>query len=227
MLPRWRGFRPIMGAVFPAVTVLIVGVSSAGAGFADTTIDKSRMKETPEGWEISIAKTEENLDRWPPLNAAAFSREAFFSATVSASIDGHGRTPVRSGIISMGLMIGCNTDVSPGLTMGMTGTLGANLGALGTGTVTQYPAGTAGLNGGVNAGVSPMVQVTLRPGTITTVALAAKSMAASTADLAVEGVALHVDSCMGQVAMRSIATLTISTATRDNSVTVYGEPVSF
>ncbi|WP_194838002.1 MspA family porin [Nocardia sp. XZ_19_369] len=183
--------------------------------------------QSPEGWEISIAKTEETLDPVPPLNAAAFSREAFLSVTASASIGGQGATAVRAGVIAAGVMIGCNTDVSPGLTLGLNANLGANLGASGNGTLSQSPSGTAGLNGGANAGLGGNVQVTLRPGSITTVTLAAKPIAAATGDLALKGVALHVDACIGQVAMRTIASFTVSTATRDDSVTVYGEPQSF
>ncbi|MEC3920303.1 MspA family porin [Nocardia sp. CDC160] len=209
------------------MVVLLLGVFTAGVGVADPNVDKFRSLETPDGWEISIGKTEENLDRWPPLNAAAFSREAFVSVTANGAINGKGHTPIRSGVISVGLMIGCNTDVSPGLTAGLSGTLGANLGVLGQGTASQYPAGTLGGNAGLNAGITPSIQVTLRPGTITTVALGSKPMAAATADLAMKDVALHVDSCMGQVAMRSIASLTVSTANRDDTVTVYGEPQWF
>ncbi len=224
MFVRTGRIRSILRAV---LAVLLLGVPAGGVGFADPSIDKDRTIETPEGWAISVTKTEENLDRVPPLNAAAFSREAFFSATASAVIGGQGSTPVRAGMLALGLMIGCNTDVSSGLTLGLNANLGANLGVTGNGTLSQSPSGGVGGNAGANAGVGGNVSVTLRPGTITTVTLASKPIAAATGDLALKEVALHVDSCIGQVAMRSIASLTVSTATRDDSVTVYGEPQSF
>ncbi|QIS02324.1 hypothetical protein F5X71_08315 [Nocardia brasiliensis] len=221
------GISSFVRTVCPVSLVLLLGVPAAGVGFAEPGIDKAQTMQSPEGWEISIAKTEETLDAVPPLNAAAFSREAFLSVTASATIGGQGTTPVRAGVIAAGVMIGCNTDVSPGLTLGLNANLGANLGASGNGTLSQSPAGTAGLNGGANAGLGGNVQVTLRPGSITTVTLASKPIAAATGDLALKGVALHVDACIGQVAMRTIASFTVSTATRDDSVTVYGEPQSF
>ncbi|BAW09741.1 conserved hypothetical protein [Nocardia seriolae] len=98
---------------------------------------------------------------------------------------------------------------------------------LGSGTAAQSPSGTLGGNAGLNAGITPSIQVTLRPGTITTIALASKPMGAATGYLALYDVALRVDSCIGQVAMRSVAALTVSTTTADDTITVYGEPLSF
>ncbi|WP_282779334.1 MspA family porin [Nocardia sp. CC201C] len=183
---------------------------------------------TADGWDITVTKSRENLERWPiALNAAAFSREGFLSVMAVGEIGGQGRSPVRSATIAVGLMIGCNTDVSSGMTLGMAGTLGANLGVLGSGTASQYPSGTLGGNAGLNAGITPSVQVTLRPGSITTVALGSKPLAAATGYLALYDVALRVDSCVGQVALRSVAALTVSTAAADDTITVFGDPLSF
>lgn len=210
-----------------AACSVVIWVAVAGSGTADTTIDKTRTRTTADGWEITISKTDENLERQPPLNAAAFSREAFLSVLARGDIGGQGRVPVRAYTIAVGLMIGCNTDVSPGMTAGLSGALGANVGVLGSGTAAQSPSGTLGGNAGLNAGITPSIQVTLRPGTITTIALASKPMGAATGYLALYDVALRVDSCIGQVAMRSVAALTVSTTTADDTITVYGEPLSF
>ncbi|WP_225730494.1 MULTISPECIES: MspA family porin [unclassified Nocardia] len=188
-----------------------------GLAVADPVADKSRTTVTDDGWQLSITKSMENLDRYPNLAATMFTREGFVSLKAAAEVTGAGRAPIASGTVALGYQIGCQVDVSSGLTMGLGLSIGPNISV----TISQYP----GVTVGGSAMVTPNVSTTIKPGSITTIPFGTKPLAGPHASITAEQVQVKIDACMGPVSLRSYATAAISTPTADNSVTVYGDPI--
>lgn len=150
----------------PASAVLAVGVWSATviaatpadaapSAFADQTISKT----TDDGYRLSVTKSAEALDSVPPLNQSPWTREGFLSLKGLVDIGGTSGVPVTAGTVSTGVQVGCNTDVTSGITLGMSVSPSVGL------TVSWPPAGNIGLS------ASPQVSTTLKPGTIADIAL--------------------------------------------------------
>ncbi|MEV0298196.1 MspA family porin [Nocardia sp. NPDC050710] len=199
----------------------VLGLGGAGAlGFngatavAEQTADKSRTVTTEDGWELRITKTAENVDRQPNLANSPLSREAFVSLSAVADITGSGRVAVDSGSVQLGYQLGCQVDVSSGLTMGL---------AVATGPSIGISAG--GVNVGLGAQAIPSVSMTAKPGTIVNLPFGTKTLAGAHGSITTDQVQIKVDGCLGSVSLRSFAIVSISTATADNSVSVYGDPV--
>ncbi|WP_236566749.1 MspA family porin [Nocardia sp. CY41] len=192
------------------------GITAAPAT-ADQVADKSRVVETEDGWELRISKTAEDLQRVPNLAATPFTREGFVTLSAAADIGGEGREAVNSGTLQLGYQIGCQADVSNGLTVGLSGAIGPNA------MVTVAP--SPGLAVGGSALALPSMSTTIKPGTITSITLGTKPLAGPHGSISVDQIQIKIDACAGAVSLRSFAIVSISTATADNSVAVYGDPI--
>ncbi|KIA60829.1 membrane protein [Nocardia vulneris] len=199
--------------------LLTAGVVWVASGFAvaDPVADKTRTVDNDTGWQLSVTKTRETLDRYPNLAATMFTREGFVAVKATAEVTGTGRQPVIAGAIALGYQIGCQVDVSNGLTLGMGFSVGPNASV----TISQFPAVTLG----ASASVTPNISTTVKPGGITTIELGTKPLAGARASIAVDQVQIKVDACMGPVSLRSFATARISTPEADDTVSVYGDPI--
>ncbi|MGO4649265.1 MspA family porin [Nocardia sp. 2YAB30] len=194
-----------------------MGVCAAGIARADTSPDKSRTVTTEDGWDLRITTTAANLDRVPNLAATPFTREGFVSLTATADVSGSGQQAVDAGSLTLGYQIGCQVDVSTGAALGVSGLIGPNVG------ITVAP--TPGLNVGGSALVVPSISVNPKPGAITALPFGTKTLAGPHGSISVDQVQIKVDACLGAVSLRSYAIVSMSTATADNSVAVYGDPI--
>ncbi|WP_307817884.1 MspA family porin [Nocardia acididurans] len=204
-----------------AMVVIMVGTAS---GRADVLADKYGAFDTDDGWQVSLYKTNEELKRWPNMAATAFSREAFLSMKAMARIGGTGSAPVIAGTVSAGIQIGCQIDVSSGMTVGAAANLGLSLGVNGGITISYPPAGTLGANAGANAGVVPNLQATLRPGGITSLTLDAKPLASSYGSTHLRELYVKTDGCGGYVSIRTFAAVQVATPNANDSYSIYGDP---
>lgn len=198
-------------------TALLAGVWAAGAAGADPVADKYRDTVTDDGWTLSVSKTGESLDRYPNLAGSPVSREGFVSVKAIAEITGTGTAPVTAGSLVVGYQIGCQVDVSTGLSLGMGFSIGPNASL----NISWPPS----VSLGASASVSPNVSTTLKPGSIATVDFGSKPLAGARASITAEQVQVKVDACLGPVTLRSFATARISTPIADNTITVYGDPI--
>ena len=201
-----------------AATSVLGGAGALGfhgpVAAAEQTADKSRAVTTEDGWELRITKSAENVDRAPNLANTPLSREAFVSLSASADIGGDGRVAVDSGSLQLGYQVGCQVDVSSGVTMSLGVTMGPSVGI-----------STSGVNVGVGAQVVPSMSMTAKPGSIVSLPFGTKALAGPRGSITTEQVQIKVDGCLGAVSLRSFAIVSMSTATADNSISVYGDPV--
>lgn len=199
-----------------SATAAFLSACLAGIAYAAPIPDTSRETTTEDGWHLRVAMTEANLDRVPNLAATPFTREGFVSVTAIADISGSGRQAVGSGSLTLGYQVGCQIDVSNGMSVGISALVGPNIG------VTVAPA--PGINVGGSALMMPSVSVNPKPGTITSLPFGTKPLTGAHGSINVEQVQIKVDACAGPVSVRSYAIAAISTATADNSIAAYGEP---
>ncbi|WP_223885171.1 MspA family porin [Nocardia colli] len=209
--------RTALTTVLSASVVTGLLALSSGTSWADSVPDKNRVADTDDSWHLSVTKTSETLDRYPNLAATMFTREGFVALKAVAEVTGTGTQPITSGAVTLGYQIGCQVDVSTGLTLGLGFSVGPNASV----TVSQFPAVTLG----ANASVSPNISTTVKPGGITTVEFGTKPLAGARASITADQVEVKIDACMGPVTLRSFVTARISTPTADNSVSVYGDPI--
>ncbi|MFI9505398.1 MspA family porin [Nocardia sp. NPDC052566] len=205
-----RGGAAAVGITALVTTALLLGTGTASADFV---ADKTRTSDIDGGGSLTVSKTMETVDRVPNLAATPTTREGFVSLRAIAEFAGG---KADAGDISFGYQLGCQVDVSSGLTMGLGFSFGpnANLSIKDGPTI------------GASAAVVPNIQTTLKPGTITSVVFGTKPLAGPRASITAEGVEVKVDACMGPVTMRSFATATVKTAAADHAVTVYGDPIT-
>ncbi|MFB8004987.1 MspA family porin [Nocardia sp. NPDC056000] len=204
-------------AVLAASITATLPVLGTGTSQADTVADKNRVVDTDDGWQLSITKTSENLDRYPNLAATMFTREGFVALKAVAEVRGTGTQAISTGTVALGYQIGCQVDVSNGLALGMGFSVGPNASV----TISQFPS----VSVGASASVSPNISTTLKPGSIATIDFGTKPLAGPRASITADGIEVKIDACMGPVTLRSYATARISTPTADNTVTVYGDPI--
>ncbi|KZM68359.1 MspA family porin [Nocardia terpenica] len=195
----------------------VAGAVAAGPATADPVADKARTVTTGDGWSLTVTKTAESIDRNPSLDADPFTHEGFVSLKAVAQIGGTGGVPVTGATVSYGYQIGCQVDVSSGLTVGLSFSIGPN-----ASVNISYP---PSLSIGGSASVSPNISTTVKPGGITTVTFGSKPLQASKGVIAADQVEIKVSACAGPVSLRSFATASIATPTEDHSTTAYGDPL--
>lgn len=209
-----RGARrsAVTAAVAAAVMVGVFAGAGASGAAPNTFADQQVSKTTADGWTVTAIKADEKVRSVAPLNQSPWTREGFLSLRGEGRITGAGRTAVSAGTINAGFQIGCNTDVTSGLTLGVTAGPTAQM------SISWPPALIVG------AQASGNISTTLKPGTIADIPFGTKKLAGPSAGLTVDGVHVKVDGCLGPVAVRSYVTVAISTPTNDNTINVYGQP---
>lgn len=168
-------------------------------------------KTTADGWHLDIRIHDETVNSVPNLAAAANSREAFVTATATASAVG-GSGPIQDSLFILGYQLGCQADVSAGLVVG------------GTGGVSGSIATPASVGGAI--GAAGFMETIVQPGVI--VDLPMTNMALNpngTSTLSIDNLHVKADACGGDVTIRSYAYLRISTAASHTSYAIYGDPI--
>ncbi len=194
-----------------AVAASVVGAGASGAA-PSSFADQQTTKRTDDGWVVSAIKSHEQVRSVPPLNQSPWTREGFLSLKGEGVIAGSGSVPVQAGTVAAGFQIGCNTDVTSGATVGISGGPSAQMNI-------SYPPAVV-----IGATVTPNISTTLRPGTIADIPFGSKKMQTGKAGITVDGVHVKVDGCLGPVALRAYVTVSVSTALNDNTINVYGKP---
>ena len=110
-------------------------------------------------------------------------------------------------------MIGCQVDVSDGTTLGLSGSIGPNVGV----TISGVPSA----NIGGSASVSPQISANIKPGKISEISLGKKQLQSDHASIRVKKARVSVDGCWGKVSTRIIGRLSVSTPTADDTINVF------
>ena len=115
-----------VGAVVFVLALLPEGGGVASADPAPIA-DVTQLADTDEGWHLTAALTRMTLNSVPNMAATAFTREGFVTARAEADIDGNGKSPVNTGTLILGALLGCQIDLSRGMSLGLDADFGIGL----------------------------------------------------------------------------------------------------
>ena len=166
---------------------------------------------TPDGWTMTVAGTEESMEAVAPLTTALSSREYLVDGTFTGAIKGGGNTKLAGGTLEAGYQIGCGIVGGP---VELTGGVGL--------TPTLAIPGLGGTNQYGGTLVSGQIKIGLKPGTVNIVPVDKKSFKGADTRVTITGFRVKVDGCVGQSFIRSYATLTSSTENTDDVITYMG-----
>ncbi len=165
--------------------------------------------ETPEGWALTVAGSNESQEAVAPLTTALTSREYLVGGTFTGTVTGHGGAELTGGSLVVGYRIGCGIIGGP---VELFGTVGANPNI-----------GPDAVIGAVEFPINGQAKINLRPGTVTLVPVGEKEFTGTEARVTVTGFRVKIDGCVGQSFLQSYATLTASTADTSDVLTYAGE----
>jgi hypothetical protein len=203
-----------LGAV--AAALLVAGLAGAGAASATPTPLASTHDSTvtDDGWKLNLDATELVANPMHNLANSPFSREGEFTAKVAGTISGTGTESVQSAIVEQYLVLGCQVDVSSGASVGLTGSIGPNVGV-------SIGATGPSANVGGSASIGPSIQTTIKPGTLTEIPLGKKTFQRNRASITAKKVHIKIDGCAGPTSIRAGARMSVSTATADDTLNVF------
>src|SRR5437867_9798519 len=109
--------------IFGGAALLALGPIAHAAAEPITMAPQVYDKQSRDGWHLQIRIDNEVVNPVPNLAAAANSREAFVTASVTAAATGGG-SPITDSLLILGYQLGCQIDVSTGLNLGGTAGIG-------------------------------------------------------------------------------------------------------
>jgi hypothetical protein len=166
---------------------------------------------TPDGWNLTVGARDESQLPVAPLTTAVSSREYLVAGTFTGEVGGSGSTTLSGGTLDTGYQIGCGIELSQVRLIGQVG-VGTSGSSITGGLVPT----------GVNFPISGVLEIHLRPGTVTNVSVSKKSFKAAPVRVTLKDIHIKVDGCAGQSFLRSYAILTSSTTDTDDLVAYYG-----
>lgn len=175
----------------------------SGVAHADTTVqlpDGEQALTTASGVQVDLTRTGEQAVVAPSIAGNGLSRTASVTGVVFAKIGN-----ATKGMLTTGYLVGCQVDLSGGLTLG--------------GDVWVSP-------NSVSPEIAPSIK--LVPGGVTAVPLDTKQLdpAAGAVGIAYAGRGIQVSGCGGFAQARAYSTLTVANQQGSTEVTLYGQPFS-
>ena len=161
---------------------------------------------TPDGRTLTVSAKDETELPVAPLTTAVSSREYLVGGTFTGSVKGSGGSTLTGGTLEAGYQIGCGITagkVKPRFTVVVTPSLSLK-----------------GLS--VGATVTGLVEVELKPGSVSVVQVDKKTFQGTDPRIIIGGFRIKIDGCEGQSFLRSYATLTSSTDNTDDVVSYLG-----
>ncbi|MCF4005645.1 MspA family porin [Corynebacterium uropygiale] len=204
--------------------------------------DRVSDRVTSDGWVVHAGKFGERVFVNPPLDGSVTTGEAFGSVDFKGWIDGQGDPALSGAVFEAGYQVGCGVDISGGVDAEVASVVGSSpavkAGVEGGPSVSVKLPNVQGATAGVDATgtvegtvsgkaeVAPTVNAHLDPGGITNVVLVSMPMDPQylRASGGFSGAQVKVEGCIGPVTVRSFATVSTTSPTSVDSVSVYGDP---
>ena len=203
--------------------------------------DRATSRTTADGWVLHASKTDESVNIAPPLDASATTGEAFGTLTGNVWIDGNGAPELTGAMFDAGYQIGCGVDISDGVDVEIAGTAGvaphADAGVEGGPSVQVDLPNVTGVSAGADATaraevgadgkleVAPTVRSHLNPGGVSDISLVSMPVDPNykRASAGFTGAHLQINGCAGPVSIRSYVTVSSTSPTSVDAVSVYGK----
>lgn len=168
------------------------------------------------GQALTVGNRDESATTLPPVGTI---REIEVSSTAYVQTGDQ----VGDAVLKTGYHVACAVDI---------GRLGPNVGGdLGIAPGVTIAPGTGGvpdLTGtiGPSAGLSGSVSLEINPGDVKDVALGEKKLDGPRAAITNRGVRIQIDKCVAPVTVRSYTIVKVQSPEVDDSIAVYGDPVT-
>ncbi|MEU1983644.1 MspA family porin [Nocardia sp. NPDC019395] len=176
---------------------------------------------TPDGWRVAVGHRDETANRVPPLNGIGTTREVFVTNQAYGRLGGAG-SQLEGAVLKTGYHLGCAVDIGS-VTLGASVTAGISPGIS---ISPSIPTPTVGANIGPTLSVAPSFTVNLDLGQVVDLPLGEKPLGNSEAFITNRDAHVKLDGCAGPASIRSYAIIAVKSATADDSVAVYGDPVA-
>ncbi|MGI5216458.1 MspA family porin [Nocardia sp. CA-290969] len=203
----------------------VLGIIGSAGGEAGAEVVRLPGHEqsitTPDGWNITVGHRDEVVNRVVPLNGIGSTREVFATNQAFGELGGSG-TPLAGVVLKTGYHLGCAVNIT-GVTLGATVSAGISPGIVITPSI---PMPTVGANIGPSLSVAPSFSVALAPGQVVDLPLGEKVLAGPEAFITNRDAHVKIDGCVGHASIRSYAIIAAKSAAADDSVAVYGNPVT-
>jgi hypothetical protein len=218
-----------VGAIVVALVWLGGGVAAANPV---PVADVNQFVDTADGFHFSSSLTNVTINSVPNMAATAFTREAFISATAAQTV-ADSQTPVNAftvtwGRLDLAVQMGCQIDLSTGVTIGFNTDQSLALDNVLDTVVTAAPT----LNDFV-----PDIQTTLKPGMIQYVRLGRQELTPEVVKMMADNdvlplrITVHdahikVDGCGGPVSARVLAVAQLRTQMSFDELNLYSDILS-
>lgn len=203
--------------------------------------DRETSRTTVDGWVLHAAKANETLNLAPALDGGLSTGEFFGTLDGRVWIDGDGAPELSGAFFETGYQIGCGVDIAGGVSAqagftqgiaphadaGITGGPSANIALPDIAGMEAGADATATVQAGVDAKAEADQNFTaqLNPGTVTSVPLVSQPVdpGYKRAAAGFTGAHLQINGCLGPVSVRSYVTVTSTSPTSTDAVSVYGD----
>lgn len=210
--------RTTRGAALVGAGCAVAMLATSGTAGAYPMADKFASVQSGSGATVSLLKNIEHIDPYLPMDLTLTSRAAF--ATVGADVGIVGGPEPSAGKLELGYQVGCNIDVSSGLTFALGSSIGPNVSLkLGVGIPSVSVEPTIGLG----MSLTPNISANIKPGTVKDVPLIAQNFTGRHATASLTNTDVRVDGCLGPTTIRSFARVTTVTGNSTDVVNVYGD----
>lgn len=211
-----------------AAAVLAVGIPTAHADVLNLPAHEQTIT-MPDGWQLTVGHRDESANRVPPLNSIGSTREVFVTNQAYGKLAGAG-SKLKGVILQTGYHLGCAVNIT-NVQVGATFSAGFTPGVI-VSPVTVVPgigiAPTPSITGniGPTASIAPTFNVTLTPGQVVDLPMGKKTLEGPEAFVTNRDAHVKLDGCVGPASIRSYAIVAAQSATADDSVAVYGDPIA-
>lgn len=203
--------------------------------------DREESRTTADGWVLHAGKTNESLYLSPALDGGLSTGEFFGTLDGRVWIDGDGAPELTGAFFETGYQIGCGVDIAGGVSAqagftqgvaphadaGITGGPSANVALPDIAGMQAGADATATMQAGVDGKAEADQNFTaqLNPGSVTDVPLVSQPLDPEFKRAAAwfTGAHLQINGCLGPVSVRSYVTVTSTSPTSTDAVSVYGD----
>lgn len=200
----------------------LVGLAGGTAGAEIVRLPAHEQSiTTPDGWQVAVGHRDEIVNRVVPLNGIGTTREVFVTNQAYGKLGGGG-APLEGAVLKTGYHLGCAVNITS-VTLGASVTAGISPGII---ISPSIPTPTVGATIGPNLSVAPSFTVAMAPGQVVDLPLGEKPLQGPEAFITNRDAHVKVDGCAGQASIRSYAIIAVKSSAADDSVAVYGDPVT-
>lgn len=210
------------GGSFRAKAGTVIGMSFATVVLMSGTANADTFVPLPDGHvhftghdgvTMYVDRTHEHATVSSSMASSPTSRNVWVSGVAATHVDVPANVAVTGGTIETGYLLGCQVDISSGLSVG-------------TGDAGGYGALNQGATPGLSPYTDPNLSLTLAPGKVVSVKVNSYDFTGNSGTAEYDDRTLAIEGCAGAAQARSYTTVTTHDNIMDDTETLWGQPFS-